>query len=217
MTISELHIQLDFQPENRIDILKDVAAYCDKGYFFVDSSDGHCYLFDKNGNECDINEVKEINEFKYNYKKLINIKIPDNVISIGDYTFRNCRGLTSVTIPNGVSSIGSYAFQNCSGITSVTIPDSVTSIGSFAFKGCSGLTSAVIPNSVTYIGRWAFRDCSGLMRVTIGNSVTKIGERAFSSCLKLKEIIFKNKTIDEVKEMKNYPFGIKDESIIRCA
>ena len=41
MTIDELHIQLDLQPENKTDILKDVAAYRNKEYFFIDSSDDH--------------------------------------------------------------------------------------------------------------------------------------------------------------------------------
>ena len=63
-----------------------------------------------------------------------------SVTSIGDYAFRNCRGLTSVTIPNSVTSIGSWAFDGCSGLTSVTIPNSVTSIGNEAFHGCSALT-----------------------------------------------------------------------------
>ena len=59
-----------------------------------------------------------------------------SVTSIGDYTFRNCSGLTSVTIPNSVKSIGERAFWYCSGLTSVAIPNSVTNIGSYAFYGC---------------------------------------------------------------------------------
>lgn len=36
--------------------------------------------------------------------------IPNNVMSIRDGAFSDCRGLTSITIPNGVTSIGSSAF-----------------------------------------------------------------------------------------------------------
>jgi hypothetical protein len=35
-------------------------------------------------------------------------------------------------------------------------------------------------------------------------------------CDALKEVIFKGKTLDEVKRMENYPFGIEDTSIIKC-
>ena len=59
-----------------------------------------------------------------------------SITSIGDYTFRECRGLTSVSIGNSVTSIGDRAFEDCRGLTSVEIPNSVTSIGSSAFYGC---------------------------------------------------------------------------------
>ena len=57
------------------------------------------------------------------------IKLPDSIVSIGNNSFKDCRGLTSVTIPNSVTSIGDFAFLDCRGLTSVTIPNSVTSIG----------------------------------------------------------------------------------------
>ena len=84
------------------------------------------------------------------------ITIPNSVMTISEYAFYGCTGLTSITIPNSVTTIGEYAFYGCSGLTSITIPDGVTSIGEFAFGGCTGLTSITIPNSVTTIGDDAF-------------------------------------------------------------
>ena len=111
------------------------------------------------------------------------------VISIGDFAFDGCSGLTSVTIPNSVTTIGSQSFDGCSGLTSVTIPNSVTSVGNNAFCGCEGLTSVTIPNSVISIGWSAFWGCSGLTSITIPNSVTSIGKGVFSHCRNLKSII----------------------------
>ena len=76
--------------------------------------------------------------------------------------------------------------------------------------------SMTIPNSVTSIREGAFIGCSGLKSVTIPNSVMSIGSYVFSKCTSLKELIFKGKSIDEVKEMDNYPWGIRDKSAIRC-
>ena len=84
-----------------------------------------------------------------------------------------------IVIPNSVMSIGEYAFYGCTGLTAITIPDSVTSIGEYAFYGCTGLTSITIPNSVTWIGDCAFSYCTGLTSITIPNSVTSIGFDAF--------------------------------------
>ena len=123
-----------------------------------------------------------------NGEEIINLVIPDDVTSIGNYAFSGCSGLTSVTIPNSVTSIGEYAFYGCSGLTSVTIPNSVTSIGEYAFYGCSGLTSVDIPNSVTSIGYSAFRDCSGMTSVTIPESCKTVPHYAFENCYNLQEL-----------------------------
>ena len=77
-------------------------------------------------------------------------------------------------------------------IKKIIIPGSVTSIGSYAFDGCEDLTSVTIPDSVTSIGSWAFAYCSSLINLT-----------------------FKGKTREKVQSMKNYPFGIKDQSVMQ--
>ena len=75
----------------------------------------------------------------------ISVVFGDSVQKIPAYLFyeskSSCRpNITSVTIGNNVMSIGDYAFRNCSGLTSIIIPDSVMSIGSYAFSGCNNLT-----------------------------------------------------------------------------
>ena len=134
------------------------------------------------------------------------------VTSIGEFAFKDCRGLTSVTIPESVTSIGDYAFEGCRGLTSVTIGESVTSIGTWAFSDCTGLTSvtwnARACESIDYspfsdctnISTFTFGDsveqipnylCSGLRRltsITIPESVTEIGNSAFWNCTGLTEI-----------------------------
>ena len=94
-------------------------------------------------------------------------------------------------------------------ITKCIIPDSVTHIGSYTFYKCKSLTSITIPNNVTGIGKYAFSYCELLTSITIPNSVSYIGDDVFWNCTSLKEVIFKGKTLEEVKQMKNYPFGIE--------
>ena len=90
-------------------------------------------------------------------------------------------GCSNTIIPNNVVTIGEWAFWRCSGLTSIAIPDCITSIGRSAFMDCPGLTSICIPNSVTSIGYCAFADCGNLATVVIGNALTNIGEGAFLS------------------------------------
>ena len=77
------------------------------------------------------------------------------------------------------------------------------------------ITKIVIPDSVTRIRNYAFYNCSGLTSVTIPDSVMSIGYQAFEYCNKLTDLRFKGKTLEQVKKMDDYPWRIKDESIIR--
>ena len=142
MSIIELKIYLDLNPESKSKILDKYAMKFDLGYFFVDSEDGHCYWFDRYGKEKDISLIHEIDEdmISIDIEKIV---IPNNVTIIRYGAFDGCNGLTSVTIPDSVTSIDSYAFYYCSGLKSMTIPASVTSIGYLAFYGCNNLKSLV--------------------------------------------------------------------------
>ena len=163
-------------------------------------------------------EITAIPSSAFSGKDLLTyIKLPDSIISIGNYAFSGCSslaafygrlasednrclivdgvlssfapaGLIEYTIPAIVTSIGNAALCGCSSLTSVTIPNSVTSIGDSAFRGCSSLTSVTIGDNVTTIGELAFRECSSLTSITIPDSVTEIGGEAFSICKSLTSV-----------------------------
>ena len=178
---------------SKIDVLKELGCQINDYYFFI-SNDGIFNGIDLEGNHIkDPGILKKIKE-EYIHKNITKCIIPDSVTSINDYAFSHCGSLTSVTLPNCVTSIGAYAFYGCRSLKSITIPNSVTSIGHGVFPFCESLKEIIIPNSVT----------------SIGNGV-------FSFCESLKEVIFKVKTLEEVKQMSSYPFGVKDESIIKVS
>lgn len=115
-------------------------------------------------------------------ENIVQVEIPNSVVSIGEMAFSDCHNLVSIEIPNSVTSIGENAFNNCYNLASVTIPDSITSIDRWVFNGCSRLTFIEIPNSVVSIGDGAFGGCTNLASIEIPDSVTSIGEGTFSGC-----------------------------------
>ena len=133
---------------------------------------------------------------------LTSIDIPDSVISIGNYAFRGCSGLSSITVYNNNTAYDSR--NNCNaiietstnvlilGCKNTVIPNTVTSIGDSAFYGATNLISIDIPNSVTSIGNNAFSRCTSLTSVTIPDSVTSIGNSAFYSATSLTSIVIPN-------------------------
>ncbi len=105
--------------------------------------------------------------------------------------------LWGVTIPNSVVSIGSYAFRNCVSISEIIIPNSVRRIGNNAFEGCHRLKSLKLPKNLQSIGKKAFSGCSELSEVVFANKNTVIYQNAFENCESLKTVkLIKNSTAD---------------------
>ena len=115
-----------------------------------------------------------------------------------------------------VKIIDDWAFDNCTSLTTIKIPNSVELIGRSAFENCESLTTIKIPNSVELIGIEAFCNCESLTTIKIPDSAESIGDWAFEGCASLKEVVFEGKTMKQVKAMEDYPWGIKDESIIKA-
>jgi hypothetical protein len=124
----------------------------------------------------------------YQNASLTSAIIPGTVLSIGNYAFLGCTGLTSVTMYDGVTSIGERVFHQCTALTSVIVPGSVRTIGNYAFYSCTGLRSITIPEGVTSVGDGAFSVCSGLIQVTVPASVVYIGGYAFYGCVGLTSV-----------------------------
>ena len=188
----EFEIQCTLTGISKIDILKEIGHQIDNYYFFV-SNDGIFNWFDLEGNHVEYPGVLKVIKEKYIPKNITKCVIPDNVKCIGYSAFQECKSLSSITIPDSVTSISGYSFAYCKSLESITIPDSVKSVGSYTFYNCKTVESITIPNNVR-----------------------NIGYNAFFYCNSLEEVIFKGKTLDEVKKMNYYPFGIKYERIIKC-
>lgn len=57
--------------------------------------------------------------FLMHQKNISTFEIPINAVSIGEYAFYNCSGLTSITIPDSVTSISDYALSDCDRLTGI--------------------------------------------------------------------------------------------------
>ena len=140
------------------------------------------------------------NSLYYNYKESIKtVEIQNEVTSIGNYAFENCKSLTSIEISSNVTIIGDDAFAYCTNLTSIEIPSSVTSIGSSAFLDCTNLTSIEIPSSVTSVGYYAFSECTSLNSINVDKSNQKYSSED--------GILFDK----DKKELIRYPTGKKEK------
>ena len=109
---------------------------------------------------------------------IVNLVIPENVVTIDTHAFANCTGLIMVTFENDI--MGDYMFANDTNLKDVYLGD-VPSINTHAFTNCSNLNYISIPSSVTEIGAYAF-DNSGLISIVVPATVTTIDVYGFANC-----------------------------------
>ena len=124
----------------------------------------------------------------YDAGMLTDVVLTENVHSIGERTFGDCRSLADITIPDSVESIGDYAFYGCTGLKNLSIGSGVSEIGEGSFGLCTNLSELSIPSSVKTIGDNAFYGNTGLVDVQFAEGVTKIGASAFADCTHIKDI-----------------------------
>ena len=150
----------------------------------------------------DITEIKDSAFEKSD--KLLEVILPEGLMSIGQYAFQNCRGLSSIRIPISISDIKEYAFYNIAYNTSVYISDlsawckinfehgaNPLSTGKLYLNN-EEITELVIPSDITQIKSYTFESCSSLINVILHDQVTTIGIYAFNGCKNLTSINIPN-------------------------
>ena len=155
-----------------------------------------------------------ISQRMFENSNLEKVILPNNVWSIYDSAFENCKQLRSVNIPNGVTQITNSAFWGCTSLEAIEFPASVAHVSQNAFANCTSLKSVVIPSTLVDLKSGAFANCTGLKSVkieanittlngafagcsgletfTIPNSVVTIGEGALAGCTGLTNITIPN-------------------------
>ena len=79
--------------------------------------------------------LAEIGTSVFGYTKLKEVKLPNSLLSIGDYAFRECRNIVSLKLNDGLQEIGLLSFGRCGdpSLTEIVIPASVTKLSDAAF------------------------------------------------------------------------------------
>ena len=130
------------------------------------------------------------------------IKIPDfynnkSVTRIDDNAFENCNNVIDILIPESIISIGEKAFSGCNkklfnitneliyvedwvigvankDLDNIVFRSNTRGIAYAAFEGCEKITSVDIKNGIISVGTYAFWGCNSLRKITIGSTVTNI-------------------------------------------
>lgn len=135
---------------------------------------------------------------------ITSIVIGDNVESIGNEAFVNCRKLTHITMGAAVKKVGNSCFYNNSSLTRLDIRNLASwcvidwgtsascnpmSVAQEVYVNGEPLIDIVIPSSVTRIGAYAFANCKSAKTLTLPEEMNTIGLGAFYGCSGLASVI----------------------------
>lgn len=120
-----------------------------------------------------------------------------DIVSIGDYAFAYCGGLTCTGLETNstVKTIGESAYIWLYDLESTGLGNnsSVTTIADRAFQDCNALIDTGLENNktVTTIGVYAFAGCTSLTDTGLAYNTTvkSIGNEAFASCIMMEDTI----------------------------
>lgn len=122
----------------------------------------------------------------YECSNLAIVKGGENVKTIANNAFKNCKLLTSAADLAPVS-VGDYAFQNCEKLDSFNFSN-IKTYGREAFEYCYALKEADL-STATSLGIECFYNCYSLKRVKLGDNITTIPQSAFYACHALEEVV----------------------------
>lgn len=122
----------------------------------------------------------------YGCSNLAIVKGGENVKTIANNAFKNCKLLTSAADLAPVS-VGDYAFQSCENLESFNFSN-IKTYGREAFEYCYALKEADL-STATSLGIECFYNCYSLKKVKLGDNITTIPQSAFKVCHALEEVV----------------------------
>ena len=126
-------------------------------------------------------DITSIKEYAFcNCKTLKTITLPDSVLDIGENAFRGCEALEHFSFPPKITVAEYSVCAMCRNLTNIEL-NNIKEIKAYAFYGCA-LKSLTIPSSVSIIGLYAFAYNDKLTRTSIPQSVKDIEPMAFYCC-----------------------------------
>jgi hypothetical protein len=139
----------------------------------------------------------------YYCQHLSSVRLSQNLMSIGESSFRSDFALLKLELPKSVNSIHPLAFVGINSNFQLSIdpdnptycvdghfvcsPDKETLYCGFSIPGATALG---IPDGTKVIGNHAFDDCDALLSVSFPKSLISIQERAFYNCSHLSVLVF---------------------------
>ncbi len=149
---------------------------------------------------CEANKIPAYAFFQN--RTLLNLVLPDKLVSIGSCAFKESVLNGSLVIPEGVVTIEYAAFEMCSNLTgSLVLPTTLQTIGAASFAECNFVCELILPTHLKTIDECAFLDCEGFYgELILPEALEKLGRVSFYGCRNLSGSLTIPRRITEIPE-----------------
>jgi len=147
--------------------------------------------------------LSSIKEFSFYASGLESIRIPPDVLFVGDYAFAKCISLSSVEFLGDKTILLTGLFSGCKNLTKARLPSNLRKIPRGAFRDCTSLRSIALPETLEEIEDGAFWNCESIGRVVIPESMKVLRGGAFRGCRRLKELVIMNENTRVISEFED--------------
>lgn len=106
----------------------------------------------------DVNMKDLPNKLFYQRSAVELIKLPKNLVTIGEDAFYQCNGLKNIDFPSTLNTIKESAFAGCNNLQEVILPEKLSSLEKYAFHSCNNIKKVKLPASLGSISPYAFGD-----------------------------------------------------------
>ena len=141
------------------------------------------------------------NEAFKNSDSLAQIDLPENLMRIGDYAFRNS-ALKAIELPASLIQLGAGAFASCGQLTQITVAGgnevykdvdgvvyNIDATEIVAYPAGKPVTSYTVESTVTVIGDAAFYGAGKLTSVILPSGLETVGAYGFYGCTGIQSYI----------------------------
>ncbi|MCR5643697.1 MAG: leucine-rich repeat domain-containing protein [Prevotella sp.] len=120
--------------------------------------------------------------------RLINVKLPKTILSIGTSAFFDCDGIRTVEFQEGLETIGTNAFNGCANLQEVHLKKGLKKVGKGAFSGgIAGNTASSYCYNLKSVSMETCEDIddgafsgAAISELTLPKDLKRIGEHAFA-------------------------------------
>ena len=135
-------------------------------------------------------DVKTIRESAFeDCKWLENVFNGGGIERIDKRAFYGCVSLKKVEFDKNLKTLGRRCFEHCLNLEHIVLQKGIEIIPERAFFACFNLELPVLPSSLRIIDKEAFAYNNKIESIIIPEGVTSINERAFYGCEKLKKVV----------------------------